>query len=60
MVWFREARKKGTMAFLECIRLSHEDATESYRGRETLGSCLGSYDAVEPVGGILYCKSCWK
>ena len=54
MVRFREAREKGAMAFVECLRVSQEDTMEGPLWRETLGRSLGSHDAAELVGGMCH------
>ena len=54
MVKFRRARKKGAMAFVECLGFSQEDTMEGPLWRETLGRSLGSHDATELVGGMCH------
>ena len=58
MVRLRGAREKGAMAFVECLGFSQEDTMEGSLWRETLGRSLGSYDAMEPVGGMCHGNGC--
>ena len=58
MVRFREARKKGAMAFVECLGVSQEDTMKGPLWRETLGRSLGSHDAAELVGGMCHGNGC--
>ena len=58
MVGFREAREKGTMAFVECLGVSQEDTMEGPLWRETLGRSLGMHDAAELVGGMCHGNAC--
>ena len=58
VVRFREAREKGAMVFVECLRVSQEAKMESPLWRETLGRSLGSHDATELVGGICHGNRC--
>ena len=59
LVRFRGARKKGAMAFVECLGFSQEDAMEGPLWRETLGRSLGSHDATEHVvGGMCHGNGC--
>ena len=60
MLNFRGVWEKGAKAFVECLKVSQEDATEGSLCRENLGSSLGSHNAVEPVGGMLYGDGCRK
>ena len=54
MVRFRGARKKGAMAFVQCLGFSQEDTMEGPLWRETLGRSLGSHDATELVGEMCH------
>ena len=58
MVRFRGARKKGAMAFVECLGVSQEDTMEGPLWKETLGRSLGLHDAAELVGGMCHGNGC--
>ena len=58
MVRFKRAREKGTMAFVECLRVLQEDTIEGPLLRKTLGRSLGSHDAAERVGGMCHGNGC--
>ena len=53
MVWFRGAREKGAMVFVECLGSLQEDTMEGPLWRETLGRSQGSHDATE-LGGMCH------
>ena len=57
MVRFRGEREKGTMAFVECLKVSRKDTMEGPLWRETLGRSLESHDAAE-VGGMCHGNGC--
>ena len=42
------------MAFVECLGVSQEPMMKGPLWRKTLGSSLGSHDAVELIGGMCY------
>ena len=54
MVRFRGTWEKGTMAFVECLKVSQEDTMGGPLWRETSGRSLGSHDAAELVGGMAW------
>ena len=58
IVSFRGAREKCAMAFVECLRVSQEDAMESFLWKAILDRNLGSDDASELVGGMCHCNDC--
>ena len=58
MVWFRGAREKDAMTFVESLGFSREGTMEGPLWRETLGRSLGSHDATELVGGMCHGNGC--
>ena len=58
MVRFRGARRKGAMAFVECLGVSQEDTMKGFLLRETFGRSLPSHCAAERVDGICHGNDC--